>query len=284
MTRALVLRFDIDTYRCIKEGVPNLLNLAREAQVRFTFFCNMGRAISRPHLLWKLFGDPHPRDDTITVDKLPVSIKLGYYQLLLTLLINPRVGLSHSATLRRARNEGHDIGLHGGRNHGAWQHGFLHWNHARIRREVAAGVAMYKRALGREPVLFSSPGWQGSAELNGILKSFGFAASADRHGADENEIVYESDFRALPTNLVAEPGGVAYFESFAARNRSEKEVVEAFQDTLSDGRSLYVLYDHPCYAGIRGLSAVRQVVQCAIENDVDITTFSALMERGKSPQ
>ena len=40
-------RFDVDTPKCIKSGVPNLISLSKKLDVPFTFFINMGRGTSR---------------------------------------------------------------------------------------------------------------------------------------------------------------------------------------------------------------------------------------------
>lgn len=277
--KSLVLRFDIDTYRCIRTGVPNLLKLAREEQIKFTFFCNMGRAISRPAMLGRLL---RPRPTARAADgayKLPASVKLGHFEILRTLLLNPAVGTSCHEVVRQIHDEGHDLGLHGGRNHGTWQHGFRGWDHDRIRREVAAGKATFRRTVGHDPVLFASPGWQGSETLNRVLKDMGFKASADRHGANETSIMCEDGFYTLPTNLVSEPGGVAYFESLAAEGYCQEALIQAFRSALGDDRRLYVLYDHPCFAGICALENVRAVVRCAADIGVEVTTYSTLMQR-----
>lgn len=34
----LVFRFDVDTHKCIRDGVPNLLEISDEMDVPFTFF------------------------------------------------------------------------------------------------------------------------------------------------------------------------------------------------------------------------------------------------------
>lgn len=280
--KSLVLRFDIDTYKCIKQGVPNLLRLAREEQVAFTFFCNMGRAIYRPVALKRLLRSP--RGDPDGTRKLSIRAKLGFNHMLLTLLCNPRVGMSSPNIVRQIEAQGHDLGLHGGRNHGDWQNAFKMWPDDRIRKEVSTGRAMFKRVLHRPPVLFSSPGWQGSGVLDTILQQMGFEASADRHGPAENEILCDNGFCTLPTNLVGEPGGVAYFESLAARGYSGPAVTETLLNTLDDDRQLYVLYDHPCFAGVDALEAVRHVVRSAVERGVEVTTYSAIMQRLRDGQ
>lgn len=130
--------------------------------------------------------------------------------------------------------------------------------------------------MGRAPTLFSSPGWRGSRELNSILKEIGFTASADRHGPGENDVVCESDFCTLPTNLLGEPGGVAYFESLIAVGCNHDEIVDRFEETLSDGRELYVLYDHPCFAGTTAIRTVGAVARLARNKGFNVVPFSVL--------
>ena len=183
--------------------------------MKFVFFCNMGRATSRLALLGRLLRRRPASAGEGRAKRLPASVKLGHYEALRTLLLDPKVGMSCPEPIRTAETEGHDIGLHGGRNDGTWQNGFHSWRTDRIQREVSAGKIMFERVLDRSPVLFSSPGWQGSDTLNAILKDAGFKASADRHGAKEEDLGCENGFCTLPTNLLAEPGGVAYFESLS---------------------------------------------------------------------
>ena len=42
----ITIRFDIDTITCLEQGVPELLSIAKEEDIRFSFFVNMGKAVS----------------------------------------------------------------------------------------------------------------------------------------------------------------------------------------------------------------------------------------------
>lgn len=44
--KRLVFRFDIDTHKCIRDGVPKLLDIAKEYNLGFSFFLNTGKSIS----------------------------------------------------------------------------------------------------------------------------------------------------------------------------------------------------------------------------------------------
>lgn len=44
--KRFVFRFDIDTHKCIRDGVPNLLAIFKEYNVPCTFFLNTGKSVS----------------------------------------------------------------------------------------------------------------------------------------------------------------------------------------------------------------------------------------------
>ena len=80
-------RFDVDTHRCLDRGVPNLIKLGKELEVPFTFFVNMGRAVSRMNYFRKIF-----KKNSVGVAKLSNLDKLGLRDFFIASILNPKVG------------------------------------------------------------------------------------------------------------------------------------------------------------------------------------------------
>lgn len=280
--KLLVLRFDVDTQRCIREGVPNLLDLADDVGARFTFFVNMGRAVDRVATLAAMFrGRGRTRSSVHRSTRLSARSKLGLRHYLVAALVNPRVGAGSPEVIRRILRDGHEVGLHGGRNHGTWQAAAHKWPEGRIAREVAAGCRSLRRTAGRwagEVRGFASPGWQGPPGLWPVLVASGFRYVADTRGRCRAPDLAPASGALLrvPTHLVGEPGGVAYLEHHQAIGSTDSDVLADFEAALGERRRSLVLYDHPCYAGIRKLPLLRRMIEAGRRAGYRTATLSEL--------
>jgi peptidoglycan/xylan/chitin deacetylase (PgdA/CDA1 family) len=277
--KLLCFRFDVDTALCASKGVPNLVNLANSLGVKFTFFFNMGRAVSRTAYLKKRWQKmPHTSLTDGKVIKLSSLKKLGLFQFILTALFNPYVGRAYMGNILFAHQKGHEIGLHGGRNHGEWQNNSQNWTEARFREELEFGLAMLHRAGIEHVTAFSSPGWQGPQGLHPVLNSLGFKSVADMHGHDLNEITrIGPELISIPTNIVGEPGGVGYIEHLRAKGLNHQDIITHFQETLMRQNQFAVVYDHPYYAGIRELDLIEKMIIIAHEMDYSIVTIKEIV-------
>lgn len=273
-SRSLCFRFDVDTYRCVRDGTPALLELATEIDARFTFFVNMGRSVARAETLRRWLS-PEPAGPA-TAEKMTPLRKLGPAGWAATALLDPEVGAGHLDVLERVRDEGHELGLHGGRNHGTWQAQASDWAPDRVAREVRAGLQPLRRLLGRTPAGFSSPGWVSPEGLPQVLAGLGFEYVADRHGEGEGVagVAEAPGLAAVATNVTGEPGGVAYLEHSRARGLTEGEIVDDFVGRLEGIRSLAVVYDHPCYAGVHDLGLVAALIGAARARGFRIVTLA----------
>jgi peptidoglycan/xylan/chitin deacetylase (PgdA/CDA1 family) len=267
-------RFDVDTHVGMRSGVSNLLGLADDLSVRFTFFVNTGRAMSVRHSLARRASVGHGGGP-----KLGLLRKLGLRGLLETLILNPRVAAMNPAALKRAEAAGHEVGLHGGRNHATWQRSARTWPDRRLRAEVSWGMGRLVAAGLEPPVSFTSPGWQGSPRLNLILAELGFETVADTWSeGDASFEVDESGLYSLSTNFVGEAAGTGFVSDGLARGEDTNQIVDRFASRL-ESKGLVVVYDHPVVAGREGLDAVAGMIHVAQHEGYEWATFAEIVRR-----
>lgn len=270
-------RLDVDTHVCVR-GMENLLQLGSDnPRIRFTAFFNMGKAVSRRHSLSELFGKPgHPR----TTPQLTSLQRIGWQGVAVAGLFNPFVASPHSDLLRRTRDQGHEVGLHGGTNHATWQREAGTWSEARIRREVEWGVSRLSDALAGPVSGFASPGWTTSPFLSAVLREFGFRYLADHHAPEAETLGFDGSHALyhVPTNMTGEPGGVGYIENLRARGLTDLQILDHFRSELKQ-RRLAVVYDHPGYLGIKALSLAREMFEIAGDLGFEILTMENAMVR-----
>lgn len=257
--------------------MPNLLAFAEEYRIPMTFYCNMGRAVSYVALARKRFRNAGGHEKAILA-KLSPKAKMGNRDYLRTSLLNPVVGSAHGAILQEAARHGHELGLHGGRNHGSWHHEAHLWTEERVRTEVAWGLERFD-AMGLEkPVGFASPGWNSPEGLGRILGGLGFGYMADDYGQGDF-CETKATIRCVRTQLTGE-GGVGFFESLAARGldsgTGEQAMKGAFESAAACDKSVCV-YDHPCFAGREGLGMLKGFVEHLKRRPVRFATVRGAM-------
>jgi len=266
-------RFDVDTPRCLNEGMPALLDLAQKLGVKFTFFVNPGRAVSR-HV------PPSHNGSQPTAPKLSSLRKLGWRSYVYTATINPRLSrIDRAGQVARAVAEGHEVGLHGGRNHALWQRHAHDWHEDKVRSEIEWGMAALRGMGVTEIKSFASPGWNTPPGLEVILPDYGIDVLADDHGPECEGVTQLADGHAIlvPTNLVGEPGGVGYLEWCTAQGLEPDDVLALFAEQFRiDDKDCYVLYDHPCFAGREGLPLLRKLIQFTQSQNKRIATVTEL--------
>jgi peptidoglycan/xylan/chitin deacetylase (PgdA/CDA1 family) len=272
-------RFDVDTPKCIKKGVPNLISLSKKLDVPFTFFINMGRGTSRWSFIKKIipFGSKSIPHTTLKLSNLK---KLGLWDYFIMALFNPQVGNSHPHIIKSLKKAGHEVGLHGGSNHGEWQNESHSWGNQKFFKEIIPALNSLTKFLGERPLGFSSPGWCGSNDLNTILESLDFYYVADAHGENLKTITYAqnaSNLLQIPTNILGN-GGVAYLENLRAKKMDDQAILNDFSSKL-EKRTFAVLYDHPYYAGIQELPMLKMMIDIVKSKGFQIVTLKTLVEK-----
>ena len=274
MSGVLAFRFDVDSVRCLEEGVPRLVALGRSRGVRFTFFVNMGYSFNWTHNIRHFLGksrQPAAAPVPAARHALPTTAKLGIGGILKTVLLNPRLGERYRATLDQVHGEGHELGLHGGTDHVVWQRSLAGLDESALRALLMPAYESFSGRYGR-PAGFASPGFQCNDAVFDLLDELDFEYSSDLSGEEPFRAAREaggpswSHFQ-VPVN-VAGAAQVPLVEEGLAMGLPRRQIVEKCVARIQE-RKYALLYGHPYVEGVHsdilndvleGLGGTHQVV------------------------
>ena len=199
MTKQLVLKIDVDTYRGTREGVPRLVEALQRHNAQATFFFSLGpdhtgRAIKRvfrPGFLGK-------------VSRTSVVEHYGIKTLLYgTLLPAPDIGRKCADIMRMVRVAGFEVGIHC-YDHIRWQDYVANKDAEWTRRELQRAVDRYTEIFGEAPHAHAAAGWQMNRHALRLMQRLGFQYSSDTRGSHPFIPTWHAEIIAcpqLPTTL-----------------------------------------------------------------------------------
>lgn len=241
----------------MEEGVPRLLDLAKRTGVKFTFFVNYGRSIDRWQTFFASTGRTIENASGIK-KKMSISAKLGKRDVLRTVLLNPRVGASHVNILRRAHDEGHELGLHGGGNHGTWQRAGAHVGRPQLIEWIEPVLALHRSLVGTGGG-FASPGAVAQEALYPLLVDLGFDYVSDL--MDSNALhPFKESAGIWQIPVTAQFDSVPIIEHFRALHWDDNSLIEEIL-RWANNVQLRTLYGHPVWEGYRDLALFERVVE-----------------------
>lgn len=151
----LGLRIDVDTLRGTRQGVPRLLGILARQKIKGTFFFSLGPDNMGRHL-WRLL-----RPAFLVKMLRSRAASLYGWSILLRGTFWPGPVIAHrcSEIIRRAADQGHEIGMHAWDHH-LWQNRIEKMDSAEIWDQMHKGWEALKLIIGREPDCSAAPGWR----------------------------------------------------------------------------------------------------------------------------
>ena len=233
----IALKVDVDTLRGTLDGVPALLRLFDNFQVRATFLFSLGpdhtgralRRVFRPGFLSK-------------VRRTSVASHYGLKTLMYgTLLPGPHIGRRAGHVMREVAAAGHEVGIHC-YDHIRWQDFVARKDAEWTRREMQRASDVFQEVFGHKAGVIGAAGWQINAHALALEEEFGFSYASDVRGESAFYPLMEGVSSAclqIPTTLptLDELIGV---DNISAAN-VHKAVLKASRKALPDGH-VYTLH------------------------------------------
>ena len=168
--KVLAIKVDVDTYEGMKKGVPRILEILEDFDIKGTFFLSMGPDASGRAIL-QLLKNP------LFLKKMIRTNAVGLYgfrtALYGTLLPSPMIALSFPEIVRQIQSKCHEVQFHAW-DHRRWQDEVhikpIEW----IRDWFEKGIHAFTKLTGQSPSAFGAPAWLIDDRILEIIKDYPF--------------------------------------------------------------------------------------------------------------
>ncbi|MGM0504859.1 MAG: hypothetical protein ACQESQ_09590 [Bacteroidota bacterium] len=219
-----------------------MLKLAEKESVPFSFYVNPGRAVDFKEILRNITNKNNKKSL-----KLCNFQKLGYRYWLETIFSNPEIGKGNESILKSLLKQGHELGLHGGMNHGTWQRSSQVENI--ISTLLIPAMEWFENNFGI-PAGFTSPGFRKIEKAYSLLNKWGLRYISDTINSNyksEPKLIQENGIIDIP--CIATKNGIPLLEHDFALGEDLNVSIKKFINDTSN-RKWIVLYGHPSFEGI----------------------------------
>jgi undecaprenyl phosphate-alpha-L-ara4FN deformylase len=177
--RIIGLRVDVDTHEGTRDGVPRLLEIFRSAGVSASLYFSMG-----PDRSGRAVFNVFRRGFLAKMRRTGAGRVYGWRTILSGTLLPARpIGTAFPDILRRARDEGHETGVHAW-DHRTWQDRLLRFPEDRVARELDRGYQAFLSATGERPETFAAPAWLTRDEALVHQEEYRLAYATDCRGVE----------------------------------------------------------------------------------------------------
>jgi undecaprenyl phosphate-alpha-L-ara4FN deformylase len=174
----LGLKIDVDTLEGFRKGVPALMEVLANHEVKASFFLALGPDHSG-RAIFRIFRQ---RGFLEKMWRTRAPALYGFKTMCYgTLLPGPKIGAAAPDLLPRLAAAGHEVGLHG-YDHVRWHDHLYNLPPAKVAREITLAQDAYTASMGRRAYSFAAPGWQCSLSSRAHLATQNFLYASDTRG------------------------------------------------------------------------------------------------------
>jgi undecaprenyl phosphate-alpha-L-ara4FN deformylase len=246
------LRIDVDTFRGTQEGVPNLLELLAEHQIRGTFFFSVGPDNMGRHL-WRLL-----RPEFFCKMWRTKATQLYGWDILLrgTLWQGPLIAQKLGHILKAAAGKGHELGLHAW-DHYRWQVHIEKMPEEEIYRDLLQGSEVICDLTGNPPVCSAAPGWRITDPALLAKTKLPFRYNSDCRGSS----IFYPIVNGTPLSQPQIPTTLPTYDEVLGRDGVTQGNYNQFLTALMKPGSLNIMTIHAEVEGRFCLSQFREFLQ-----------------------
>ena len=166
----LGLKIDVDTYEGMKNGVPALLQILKEFNLKGTFFLSIGPDNSGRAVLQLIKNPLFLKKMMRTKAASLYGLKTACYG---TLLPAPMIALSFPQIVKDIIAAGHEIQFHAW-DHRRWQDELNSKTEDWIRDWFAKGISGFEKLTCKKPTAFGAPSWTIDDRVLSIIRQYKF--------------------------------------------------------------------------------------------------------------
>ncbi|WP_432460673.1 4-deoxy-4-formamido-L-arabinose-phosphoundecaprenol deformylase [Agarivorans sp. QJM3NY_25] len=260
------LRIDVDTFRGTRLGVPKLLDIFQEHQIKSSFFFtvgpdNMGRHIWR--LLRPAFLKKMLRSKAASLYGWDIILRGTFWP-------GPVIGHKLASVIKQADLAGHEIGLHAWDHH-KWQMKTDSMSPTELAKELSKGYQMLSDIIGKEISCSAVAGWRCTETTLDEKEAFPFRYNSDCRGKS----IFVPKSGMAPQIPVTLP---TYDELIGQEGVDEHNYNQAILDKIKPN-ALNVYTIHAEVEGIVCAEMFEQLLIQAKQHNIEFVPLSDLLDQ-----
>lgn len=191
----ICIKVDVDTFNGLKEGVPRLIKIFDEFNIKATFYVTLGPDNSGKAII-NLLRPSFVKKMLTTKASSSYGLKTALYG---TILKAPVLAMLKENLLKIAHN-GHEVEFHAF-DHRFWQDHIYKMSQNQIKEWFEKGISTYFSIYKAYPKSFGAPGWVCSDKALNYIKSLNFIKFLSISRADKAFIEQITQLIEIPSNL-----------------------------------------------------------------------------------